>query len=150
VTPAREFEILIDHPDAAAFPLAALRELGIFALDREPAGADFLVVTVLLTGAERVQELHRDFMGLDSETDIMTFPAELEPGVEGRGGDIVISVDAARENGMDAGHSTWEEVRFLALHGILHLCGWDDRNDADRVLMLARQSAIIAEFDARG
>jgi rRNA maturation RNase YbeY len=150
VRPLREFEILIDHPEAHAFPLGELRDLGLFALDGEPNGADFLVVTVLLTGAARVQVMHRDFMGLDSETDIMTFPADLEPGLEGRGGDIVISVDAARENGAEAGHSTWDEVRFLVLHGILHLCGWDDHNPADRARMLARQSELITEYDARG
>jgi rRNA maturation RNase YbeY len=145
----REFEILVEHPEANAFPLADLRDLGLFALDQEPDGAEFLVVTVLLTGADRIQELHRDFMGLDSDTDIMTFPAELEPGVAGRGGDIVISVDAARENGADAGHSTWDETRFLVLHGILHLCGWDDHDPEDRARMLARQSEIIAKFDDR-
>ncbi len=145
----REWETFVDHPDAASFALERLRDLGIYAIDHEPHGVDLTVVNVLLTGDARISALHRDFMGIAGSTDIMTFPAELEPGKTGRGGDIVISVDAARENGQDAGHSTWDEVRFLVVHGVLHLCGWDDQDDDHRAAMLTRQSEIIAAFDAR-
>ena len=150
MNPEREIEILVDHPDAESFPLDALRDLALFAIDQEPGGEDLLSVTILLANDVRVRELHRDFMGLDSETDIITFPADLEPGLQGHGGDIVISVDAARENGAEVGHSTWEEARFLAVHGILHLCGWNDHDAVSRATMLARQSEIIGQFDERG
>ncbi len=150
VHPNREIEIFVEHSEAELFPPDELRVLCFFAIGQEPAGHDLATLAVLLTGAERIRALHRDFMGLDTDTDIMTFPADLEPGRHGRGGDLVISVDAARDNGFEIGHSTWDEVRFLVVHGILHLCGWDDHDERDREAMLSRQSEIIARFDALG
>lgn len=149
MSPEIEFEIIVDYPCTDAFELDDLRALGRFAIVQEAGGHDLKEVNVLLTTDARMRALHRDFMGIDSETDVMTFPADLEPGVAGRGGDIVISIDRAAENGRDVGNLPWEEVRFLTVHGILHLCGWDDRNDADRAAMLARQVEIIAEFRTR-
>lgn len=143
-----EIAIIDDHPSAVTLPLDDLRALAEFAIRSEPNGADLTTVAVLLTSDARMRELHRDFMGLDTETDVMTFPIDLEPGEEGRGGDIVISVDRAAENGREVGNSPSEEVGFLIVHGILHLCGWDDHNSEDRARMLTRQTEIIRAFHA--
>ena len=62
-----------------------------------------------------------EFMDDDSITDVMTFPSG-EPGQEG--GDIVISVERAAEQGPEHGFTTDQEVHFLFVHGLLHLCGW--------------------------
>ena len=48
----------------------------------------------------------------------------------------------------DWGQTTWDEIRFLVVHAVLHLCGWVDEDDADRDAMLDRQRALIAAFDA--
>jgi probable rRNA maturation factor len=143
-----EITIIDDHPSVVSFPLDELRALSEFASRSEPGGDDLTVLAVLLTSDARMRELHRDFMGLDTETDVMTFPVELEPGEEGRGGDIVISVDRAAENGREVGNSPAEEVGFLIVHGILHLCGWDDHDSDARARMLTRQTEIIRAFRA--
>jgi probable rRNA maturation factor len=99
-------------------------------------------VTVALVDDVRLQALHRDFMGIDAPTDIMTFPAEESNG-ECRGGELVISVDHARTQADAWGLSPAEEIRFLVVHGLLHLLGWRDDSDDERDRMLARQQALF-------
>lgn len=112
-------------------------------LTREQARGAWTVV-IALTTDQRLRALHRDYMGIDAETDVMTFPVETEPGAIGLGGDIVISVDRARDQAGDYGHTTEDEVRFLIVHGLLHLCGWTDRMPAQRQAMLDRQTQLLA------
>lgn len=102
-------------------------------------------VTLALVDDPALRELHARFMGLDSVTDVMTFPLE-EDGVNG--GDIVVSVERAAAQGPDHGHTAEEEVRFLFVHGLLHLCGWDDATAALRGAMLTRQTTLLHAFDA--
>jgi probable rRNA maturation factor len=99
-------------------------------------------VTVALVDDVRLQSLHRDFMGIDTPTDIMTFPADASTG-ETRGGELVISVDHARTQAVAWGLSPAEEIAFLVVHGLLHLCGWRDDTDEQRERMLQRQQDLI-------
>lgn len=119
-----------------------LPELAQFVLRQEEQRGEWNV-TIVLTTDEHLRELHRQFMGIDEETDVMTFPLDED---DGRGGDIVISVDRAEEQASEAGHSLHDEIRFLATHGLLHLCGWDDLDDASRAAMLARQAELLAAY----
>jgi probable rRNA maturation factor len=107
-------------------------------------------VSIVLVDDDELRALHRDFMDIDEPTDVMTFPAEPDEEREA-GGDIVISVERAAEQGPEHSHTTEEEVRFLILHGVLHLSGWDDRTPEERTAMLERQRVILASFpDSRG
>lgn len=119
-----------------------LPALAQFVLRQEGQRGDW-DVTIVLTTDEHLRELHRQFMGIDEETDVMTFPLDADGE---RGGDIVISVDRAEEQAAEAGHSLVEEIRFLATHGLLHLCSWDDLDDASRAAMLARQDDLLAVY----
>jgi probable rRNA maturation factor len=103
-------------------------------------------IAVVLTSDDHIQQLHRDFMGIDSPTDVMTFPADPVAGESDAGGDVVISIERAEEQGAEHGHSKEEEIEFLIVHGLLHLCGWDDHDDADRSRMLEYQSELIRAF----
>jgi probable rRNA maturation factor len=80
-------------------------------------------------------------MEIDEETDVMTFPYGDE-----QGGDVVISVERAAEQAPEYGHGTGEEVDFLAVHGVLHLSGWDDETPAQGAEMFAKQAEIIEAF----
>jgi probable rRNA maturation factor len=86
-------------------------------------------VNVLLTGNGELRSLNRRFRGKDKATDVLSFPplAEL---ADGLAGDIAISAEIAVQNAKRLGHSTAEEVRILALHGILHLAGYDHESDS--------------------
>jgi probable rRNA maturation factor len=88
-----------------------------------------------------IGRLHEAFMGDPSPTDIITFPYDPEDGEQG--GDIVISVETADRNAAEDGWATEQELRFLVLHGLLHVLGWDDATDADRSAMLTRQRELM-------
>lgn len=61
-------------------------------------------------------------------------------------GDIVISLDKAKEQAEDYGHSLERELGFLALHGFLHLLGYDHENEEEEKSMFNRQEEILHEF----
>jgi probable rRNA maturation factor len=89
-------------------------------------------VTVALVGDRRIQELNRDFRGVDTATDVLSFPAD-EPGLLG---DVVIARGVARRQARGAGHDLPTELRVLALHGLLHLLGYDHEHDGGRMARL--------------
>jgi probable rRNA maturation factor len=89
-------------------------------------------VTVALVPDRRIQELNRTFRGIDATTDVLSFPAA-EPGTLG---DVVIARGVARRQAREAGHDMPTEVRVLALHGLLHLLGYDHEHDGGRMARL--------------
>jgi probable rRNA maturation factor len=88
-------------------------------------------VTVLVTSSAELRSLNRRFRGMDKATDVLSFPSADEIAGEGKSsaGDVAISADIARENAQRLGHSIAEEIKILALHGILHLAGFDHEQD---------------------
>ncbi|MGA9797810.1 MAG: rRNA maturation RNase YbeY [Terriglobales bacterium] len=85
-------------------------------------------VNVLVTSSAELRSLNRRFRGKDQPTDVLSFP----PGpifVNGLAGDIAISSDIARQNARRLGHSAAQEIKILALHGVLHLVGYDHETD---------------------
>jgi probable rRNA maturation factor len=141
-----DVDVIVETPLPVDANVDALGELVRWAIEEEDRRGDWLVA-IVLTGDPRLRELHRQFMGIDSETDVMTFPSG--EGDDVTGGDIVISVERATAQAPDWGLSAWDEVRFLAVHGALHLCGWRDETEEKREGMLQRQQQLIAAFDAR-
>ena len=142
-------EILLEIEPPPDLDLRRLEELIHFALTAEQATGTW-TVTVLLTDDGRLRQLHHDFMGIDAATDVMTFPFgdEANDDDASRGGEIVISVQRAGEQATDFGLTPSDEVRFLVLHGTLHLCGWDDRSTDDHSAMLSRQTELLRAFDS--
>jgi probable rRNA maturation factor len=118
-----------------------LESLAAFVLAAEGATGTW-EITVALVDDARLQSLHRDFMGMDTPTDIMTFPAA-DSSDEAQGGELAISVDHATTQGEAWGHSPEEEIAFLVVHGLLHLTGWRDDSDEQRQRMLERQHDLI-------
>ena len=89
-------------------------------------------VTIALVTDRRIQELNRSFRHVDKATDVLSFPAD-EPGTLG---DVVIARGVARRQARGAGHDFPTEVRVLALHGLLHLLGYDHEHDGGRMARL--------------
>lgn len=102
-------------------------------------------VNVLVTGSAELRSLNRRFRGKDQPTDVLSFPPapEFENGLAG---DIAISADIAKQNAMRLGHSTAQEIKILALHGVLHLVGYDHEIDegtmADKETKLRRSLGL--------
>lgn len=92
-------------------------------------------VAVLITGDEKIRELNRDFRKMDCATDVLTFPGQL-----GVLGDIAISVDTAHKQAEARGDSLENEIVYLAIHGGLHLLGFEDETDTGRDEMVRRMN----------
>lgn len=88
-------------------------------------------VNVLVTSSSELRFLNQRFRGADKPTDVLSFPSLAEDGSKaGRiAGEIAISADIARDNARRLGHTVKDEVKILALHGILHLAGYDHEHD---------------------
>jgi len=88
-------------------------------------------VNVLVTSSSELRSLNRRFLAADKPTDVLSFPSPIEGRRQAKrvAGEVAISADAARENARRLGHSAADEVRILALHGILHLAGFDHERD---------------------
>jgi len=92
-------------------------------------------VTVAIVSDARVRALNRKFRKKDNATDVLSFPAE-EPRYLG---DVVISSGMAARQACAAGHSLATELRVLALHGLLHLLGYDHERDDGQMARLERR-----------
>lgn len=105
---------------------------------------------------EQIRVINRDFRGKDKPTDVISFaleemtedeidiiPAADMPRVLG---DIIISVEKAKEQAEDYGHSFSRELGFLALHGFLHLLGYDHMTEQDEAAMFGRQDELLKGF----
>jgi probable rRNA maturation factor len=89
-------------------------------------------VTIAFVSDRRIRELNRLFRGVDSTTDVLSFPAdrdEFTPAAERSLGEIGISVARAEEQAKENGLELDTEIAQLILHGLLHLCGYDHETD---------------------
>lgn len=97
-------------------------------------------VSVLLTGDEQMRRLNREFRQIDSTTDVLSFPTADMP--HESLGDIAISIPLATAQAKERGVPRDTELAFLAVHGALHLLGFDDRTENQRVDMLRRMNEV--------
>jgi probable rRNA maturation factor len=106
------------------------------------------ILALRISSDAEISALHERFFDDASPTDVISFPSGDDlHAVSGYLGDIVVSADTAQLQAADAGHSLERELAFLALHGLLHVCGYDDCTPAERDAMLARQQALLERFE---
>ena len=113
------------------------------ALDSEGKDGD---LTILIDTPERIRTLNREFRNVDAVTDVLTFPAwegEISLSADGYLGDIMICYDRAKEQAETYGHSLRRELSFLAVHGCLHLLGYDHMTEDEERVMREKQTAIL-------
>ncbi|MGG4551051.1 MULTISPECIES: rRNA maturation RNase YbeY [Paenibacillus] len=111
---------------------------------------------------EEIHALNREYRGIDRPTDVLSFAMnesveeeqeivyELEEGEELEGfgdmlGDIIISVETAKAQSEEYGHSLNREIGFLFVHGFLHLLGYDHQDEASEAEMMGKQEAVLAQ-----
>ena len=103
-------------------------------------------VSVLLTDDAEIQRLNKQYRGIDSPTDVLAFAmregidAEINPHLLG---DIVISIQTAQRQAVDVGHSLDMELALLAVHGTLHLLGYDHEIDSEALVMRDKEEMIL-------
>lgn len=108
-------------------------------------------LSVTFTDNGKIRILNRDYRGIDRPTDVLSFPmysfadGDVPDGDEHvMLGDIVISVEKAREQAAEYGHSLRREIAFLAVHSVLHLLGYDhETSEEDEKEMFALQEKIM-------
>lgn len=124
------------HLDVEVVTSAGVRVPGLrrWLADIAPARARG-TVTVAIVPDARVRALNRDYRRKDAPTDVLSFPSD----ERGYLGDVVIAAGVARRQARDAGHSLQTELRVLALHGLLHLLGYDHERDDGRMARLERR-----------
>jgi probable rRNA maturation factor len=141
-------EALLDTEALARLEAQLIRMLEAVALDEQterPLEAD-----LRFTDDAFIHELNRDYRGKDKPTDVLAFAQR-----EGEGGelcpeilgDIVISIETASRQ---AKGSLYEELLFLAAHGLCHLLGYDHQDDDEELTMNTRMAALIAESQRQG
>ena len=104
-------------------------------------------LTLLLTDNTNMQRLNRDFRGMDKPTDVLSFPAgDLLPGTQEAIpylGDIAISLPVAKNQAHVSGHTLIAELQLLAVHGVLHLLGYEHMLPEEKERMWSAQEQIL-------
>jgi probable rRNA maturation factor len=133
--------------DAAATALIERAVLTVLALEQPSA---VLEVGVLVTDDAELQRLNRDFRGKDAPTDVLSFADDgaaafvYAPDQPRYLGDIAISYQRALDQAAEYGHSTARELAFLAVHGTLHLLGYDhELGEQAAALMREREETAL-------
>jgi len=112
-------------------------------------------VSITFVTNERIQEINKEYRDKDQPTDVISFAMEElgEGEIKINGvemprvlGDIIISVSKAHEQAEDYGHAFTRELGFLALHGFLHLLGYDHMTPEDEKEMFGLQKEILDEY----
>lgn len=125
--------------DFTAIIEQALKSLGI---------EDDVEVSCVLVDDERIHEINREYRHIDRSTDVISFAMEdndqfYVEGMPRTLGDIFISVDHAKKQAEEYGHSLRREMCFLFTHGILHLLGYDHMTDEQEKEMFGLQDQIL-------
>lgn len=125
--------------DFTAIIEQALKTLGI---------EDDVEVSCVLVDDERIHEINREYRHIDRSTDVINFAMEdndqfYVEGMPRTLGDIFISVDHAKKQAEEYGHSLRREMCFLFTHGILHLLGYDHMTDEQEKEMFGLQDQIL-------
>ncbi len=128
---------------AALITLESVTPLSEFELD--PAHAD---MTIVLADDRQLHELNLDYLGVDSPTDVLSFPAgEIDPETEALYlGDIAISIPRATQQAENGGHPVEAEAQLLVVHGVLHLLGYDHSTDEEKAVMWAEQAKVLEKL----
>ena len=137
--------------------LEALLAQGIETAVRLGGGPAAAEVSVSLVDDARIHELNLEYRRIDRPTDVLSFAMREEcadePPVVGLEdevlGDIVISVERAKVQAVDYNHSFRRELVYLAVHGTLHLLGYDHEQEEDRVLMREKEEEVMGQLNLR-
>lgn len=118
-------------------------------------------ISLSFVSLEEIQELNRDYRGVDSPTDVLSFPMyesleEIKSALDQQSseeehsipiGDVVICMPKIREQAKEYGHSEARETAYLFTHSVLHLLGYDHMSEEERRKMRMREEEIMAKLD---
>ena len=110
---------------------------------------DEAIFNVIIVDNDYIHKLNKEYRNIDRETDVITFALEddktFNPEIRILG-DVYISIDKAKSQSVEYGHSLLRELSFLAVHGMLHLLGYDHMEKKDEEVMFKLQEEILDEM----
>ena len=117
-----------------------------------------LMITIILTNAEKIKEINKQFRNIDKATDVLSFPMferdELENLIKNKQfkhedvlGDIIISIPKVEEQAKEYGHSFERELSYMIVHGFYHLMGYDHIKEEDKQKMRAKEEKILNQLN---
>lgn len=144
-------DVQIDESLPADAVDGALIEAAVRATLQQQAKTGAIEVSVLVTTADEIHRLNREYRRIDSPTDVLSFADDgdtpgfvLPPGMPKYLGDIAISWQHVCRQAQEFGHSERRELAFLTVHGLLHLLGYDhERGPEDDAVMQSHQEAVM-------
>lgn len=123
---------------------------GVIAATLAAEGRPDAAVTLVITDDAAVADLNRQYRAVDGPTDVLSFPAQepapgfvSAPEADTYLGDILIALPFTRRQAAELGKPLADELRLLAVHGTLHLLGYDHAEPDEEAVMWARQDAIL-------
>lgn len=124
-----------------------LKELLNFALKRE--NLENVEFNIIFVDKDTIHNMNKTYRNVDRVTDVISFALEDNKTIELDHrllGDIYICIDKAKEQAEEYGHSFKRELSFLAIHGLLHLLGYDHMEEEEEKVMFQKQEDILSEF----
>lgn len=133
----------------------AMNDTGNRALD--------VTITVSIVSQKRIKQLNQQYRNVDKATDVLSFPmlnikypqklADFKQEISPDGwlyiGDVVICKKIAKRQAKEYGHSLRREIAFLALHGLLHVLGFDHIDADDEKVMMSTAENILSDLDIK-
>ncbi len=111
---------------------------------------DNVIFNVIIVDNEKIHEINKEYRGIDRETDVISFALEDDKTFNREDirvlGDIYISIDRVRSQSKEYGHSFKRELYFLAVHGLLHLLGYDHMTKEDEEVMFKKQEEVLTRY----
>jgi probable rRNA maturation factor len=111
---------------------------------------DNVIFNVIIVNNEKIHEINKEYRGIDRPTDVISFALEDDKSFNRNDirvlGDIYISIDKVKSQSEEYGHSFKRELFFLAIHGLLHLLGYDHMNPEDEKVMFSKQEEVLSRY----
>jgi len=105
---------------------------------------------IIIVGLDKIHELNKEYRNIDRPTDVISFALEDDDTFNVSGyrmlGDIYICLDKTKEQAIEYGHSFKRELSFLAVHGLLHLLGYDHMTKEDEEIMFKKQEEVLLRY----
>lgn len=114
-------------------------------------GLENILFNVIIIDNSRIREINREYRNIDRETDVISFALEDDKTFNLEEirvlGDIYISIDKVRSQALEYGHSFKRELSFLAIHGFLHLLGYDHMEKDEEEIMFKKQEEVLSRYE---
>lgn len=111
-----------------------------------------VIFNIIIIDNPTIHKINKEYRDKDAPTDVISFALEddktvIEPDGVRILGDIYISIDKVHEQALEYGHSFKRELSFLAVHGLLHLLGYDHMEKSDEEVMFKKQEEVLNYYE---